>query len=84
MLWSLEDREYNREMLGIAYRLADAGNPGAMGRLGNVYRFGRGVPKNLLMAERWMSKACRKEPVRWGKSLEAIREAISKGQDAPS
>ncbi len=84
VLWSLEDREYNREMLGIAYRLADAGNPGAMGRLGNVYRFGRGVPKNLLMAERWMSKACRKEPVRWGKSLEAIREAIPKGQDQSS
>ncbi|MBO4568903.1 MAG: SEL1-like repeat protein, partial [Candidatus Methanomethylophilaceae archaeon] len=82
VLWSLEDREYNREMMNIAYRLADAGNSGAMGRLGNIYRFGRGVPKNLLMAERWMSKACKKEPVRWGKSLEAIREAIAKGQDS--
>ncbi len=77
VLWSLNKDGNNREMMGIAYRLAEAGNPGGMGRLGSIYRYGRGVPRNLMMAERWTSKACEKDPARWMASLEAIREAIA-------
>ncbi len=77
VLWSLNDDENNREMMNIAYRLAESGNSGGMGRLGNIYRYGRGVPKNLVMAERWMSKAYERDPARWRMGLEAIREAIA-------
>ncbi len=77
VLWSLNKDENDREMMSIAYRLAEAGNPEGMGRLGNIYRHGRGVPKNLMMAERWTSKACEKDPARWRTSLEVIREAIA-------
>ena len=77
VLWALNDDENNREMMNIAYRLAEAGNSGGMGRLGSIYRYGRGVPKNLLMAERWTSKACAKDPSRWTQSLEAIRKAVA-------
>jgi len=71
--WYNKAEDTDKEMVNIILPFADAGNPGAMGRLGRAYRYGRGVPKNLAMAERWTAKACEKDPGRWSKGLEAIR-----------
>ena len=73
MYWSDRAEDTDKEMINMILPFANAGNPGAMGRLGRAYRYGRGVPRNLVMAEKWTAKACEKDPGRWSKGLEAIR-----------
>ncbi len=73
ILWSNRAEDTDKEMVNMILPFANEGNSGAMGRLGRAYRFGRGVPKNLLMAEKWMAKASEKDPTRWSKGLEAVR-----------
>ncbi len=73
LFWNNRAEETDKEMVNMILPFANAGNPGAMGRLGRAYRFGRGVPKNLAMAEKWTVKASEKDPSRWSKGVEAIR-----------
>ena len=71
--WGRKSKDTDKEMVSMILPFAEAGVPGAMGRLGRAYRYGRGVPKNLAMAEKWTAKASEKDPARWSKGLEAIR-----------
>ena len=79
IFWADRSDGTDKEMVNMILPFANAGNPGAMGRLGRAYRYGRGVPKNLQMAEKWTAKACEKDPKRWSKGLEAIRSERKAG-----
>jgi len=46
-------------------------NAGAMGRLGRMYRDGKGVDKNNILAIEWMRKAADKNPI-WTNELKTI------------
>ena len=73
IFWANPSPATDKEMIDAILPFANRGSPGCMGRLGRAYHYGRGVPVNLAMAERWTAKACEKDPARWSKGLETIR-----------
>ncbi len=73
IFWQNPSPATDKEMIDSILPFANQGSPGSMGRLGRAYHYGRGVPLNLAMAERWTAKAYEKDPVRWAKGLETIR-----------
>ncbi len=54
-------------MISVAKVFAEAGDGGAMNRLGRAYRDGRGVEQDLDKAAEWMRKAADKN-VGWAKN----------------
>ena len=69
-------KEDDREAFKIASSLAVKGNGGATGRIGRMYRDGRGVKKDLNLAAEWMRKAADKK-VGWAeKELSDILQRI--------
>lgn len=87
ILWTINTPESLREMIDIGQAYADMGDGGAMGRIGRAYRYGRGVPKDLMKAANWMRKS-REKKVLWAdwelfeilysiNTPESIKEAIS-------
>jgi len=64
ILWVIGTQESYSEMIQVATTFANAGDGGAMGRLGRAYRDGKGVEKDLNKAAEWMGKAVDKN-VTW-------------------
>ena len=64
VLWKSDDEESYKSMIELISPLADAGDGGAMGRLGRARRDGKGVRKDLSKAAYWMRRAC-DENVKW-------------------
>ena len=64
ILWEIGTPEADSEMIEVARKYANAGNGGAMGRLGRAYRDGRGVDRDLGKSRIWYSKAVAKK-VQW-------------------
>ena len=67
ILWKINTPESHKEMISVAKVFAEAGDGGAMGRLGRAYRDGRGVEQDLDKAAEWMRKAADKN-VGWAKN----------------
>ncbi|MCB5266468.1 MAG: hypothetical protein LHW41_09590, partial [Candidatus Cloacimonetes bacterium] len=67
ILWKINTPESHKEMISVAKVFAEAGDGGAMGRLGRAYRDGRGVEQDLDKAAEWMRKAADKN-VKWAKN----------------
>ena len=57
MLWKIDTPEAQREMYDVSNELSQAGNGGAMLRLGRLYRDGKFVVKDQYKALEWMRKA---------------------------
>jgi TPR repeat protein len=60
------------EMKDVAEKAAGEGDIGAMGRLGRMYRDGKGVKKDLDRAIEWIRKAAEKNPI-WNIELRELR-----------
>jgi len=60
ILWRIGTPESYKEMISVATAFAEAGDSGAMGRVGRMYRDGKGVGKDLNKAAEWMRKAADK------------------------
>jgi len=56
ILWKINSEETDIEMIELAKANADIGNVGSMRRLGQAYREGRGVEKDLDIAISWYKK----------------------------
>ena len=67
ILWRMGTPESYKEMISVATAFAEAGDSGAMGRVGRMYRDGKGVGKDLNKAAEWMRKAADKN-VGWAKN----------------
>ena len=67
ILWRINTPEALEEMISVATANAEAGEGGAMGRLGRAYRDGKGVKRDLDKAAEWMRKAADKN-VGWAKN----------------
>ncbi|MCB5279965.1 MAG: sel1 repeat family protein, partial [Candidatus Cloacimonetes bacterium] len=67
ILWRIDTPESMEEMISVATANAEAGEGGAMGRLGRAYRDGKGVKRDLDKAAEWMRKAADKN-VGWAKN----------------
>ena len=57
ILWMIDTPESHAEMVRVAADYADAGDGGAMGRLGHAYRDGKGVGRDHNLAAQWYRKA---------------------------
>ncbi len=57
LLWKINTPDSTLEMINLAYECASEGDALMMGRIGRAYREGRGVPKNLDAASKWMCKS---------------------------
>jgi len=76
----LEERgavEDIKEAYEIRMEIAEMGDVGAMGKLGRMYRDGKGVKKNLDKATEWMKKAVEKDKS-WKKEFEDMLANCSK------
>ncbi|KQM09945.1 hypothetical protein AOA81_06910 [Methanomassiliicoccales archaeon RumEn M2] len=67
ILWRINTPEALEEMISVATANAEAGEGGAMGRLGRAYRDGKGVKRDLDKAAEWMRKAADKN-LGWAKN----------------
>ncbi len=68
VLWRTGTPEAFEEMNGLIGSRASEGDPNAMGRVGRMYRDGKGEEKNLIKAAEWMRKANAKNSV-WANEL---------------
>ena len=57
VLWDIDEEESSKRMVELIRPHAEAGNIGAMGRLGRAYREGKGVKKDNKEAKYWLGKA---------------------------
>lgn len=57
ILWTINTPDSTLEMIHLAYDYANEGDAPMTGRIGRAYRDGKGVPKNLDIATRWMLKS---------------------------
>ena len=73
MLWKRGTPEDFEEMKSVAETAAGEGDIGAMGRLGRMYRDGKGVEKDLDKAIEWMRKAAEKNPI-WNREIQELIE----------
>ncbi len=64
VLWRIGTPDSYSEMIHVATSFAEAGDGGAMGRLGRAYRDGKGVEKDLIKASEWMRMAA-DQNIRW-------------------
>ncbi len=67
ILWKIDTPEAHEEMISVATEFAEKGDGNAMGRLGRMYRDGKGVERDLDEAIKWMRKAADKN-VGWAKN----------------
>ena len=58
--WRIGNPDNDSEMISIISEFASTGDANAMGRLGRAYREGKGVEKDIIMAEYWLGKATEK------------------------
>ncbi len=73
ILSKIDTPESKAEMVKVIKAPASLGEPGAMYRLGCAYRDGRGVKKDLKMAEELFTKAAKKDPA-YKKGLETLKQ----------
>ena len=64
----------HEEAYAICSSLAESGDAGAMGRLGRMYRDGKGIEKNAEEAIKWMQMATEKN-VDWMKELKVLTQS---------
>jgi len=67
VLWQIGTPESYSEMISIITPRAEAGDGAAMGRLGRVYRYGKGVKKDLCVSADWFRKSANMN-VSWAKN----------------
>ena len=60
ILWRIDTPESLEEMVSVATEFTNAGDAGAMLRLGRAYRDGKGVEKDFEKSIEWMRKASEK------------------------
>ncbi len=68
VLWRIGTPESYNEMNGVARSRASEGDAGALGRIGKMYRDGKGEGKDLSKAAEWMRKAYAKNHA-WANDL---------------
>lgn len=67
ILWNLNTSKTDKEMFEFAKPFAEKGQRDIQGRLGRMYRDGRGVDKDLNKASEWMRKAADQD-LAWAKN----------------
>lgn len=66
ILWEINTPQSHLEMIDIAFKYANEGDGGAIGRIAKSYRFGIGFQKNPSEAIKWYKKASEKG-IKWAK-----------------
>lgn len=56
-IFDIHDRQSDSEILPIATKLIDQGDPNGYAHLGRAYHYGRGLDKNNILAEKYLQKA---------------------------
>ena len=67
ILWMMNTPETDKEMFEFAKPFAERGQKDIQGRLGRMYRDGRGVKKDLVVASEWMRRAADQNLI-WAKN----------------
>ncbi len=57
LIWSIQTREFDAELPKIMKRIEETHNPLGTYRVGLMFRYGRGVDKNLQEAAKWLINA---------------------------
>ena len=65
VLWKINTPDTDAEMVELIRPLAESGHQESMGRLGMVYKNGKGIERNMVTAQDYLFQASEYNPGKW-------------------